>query len=182
MITTWAKTSPYAHLVPPINMLLFSPLRYLSEVTGVYKLHKEYATEQAAAARRKNVEDAQKRRLYRRAHGMEDLNADEISGVDVRGLVDWDDGLTNKERERGGQYRSEMMAQRMQEMGSREGESLPDLMERKRDEQLTIASRKMDEKARKQKEAEQAEEERLIRIGAKQVEEKRRPKLFFGIW
>ena len=67
-------------------------------------------------------------------------------------------------------------------MGSREGESLPDLMERKRDEQLTIASRKMDEKAMNQEEAEQAEEERLIRIGAKQVEETRRPKLFFGIW
>ena len=43
--------------------------------------------------------DTQKRRLYRRAHGMEDLNAEELQGVDVRGLVDWDDGLTNPQRE-----------------------------------------------------------------------------------
>ena len=39
--------------------------------------------------------------------GMEDLDADEVSGVDVRGLVDWDDGLTKKEREEAYQKREE---------------------------------------------------------------------------
>ena len=43
--------------------------------------------------------DTQKRRLYRRAHGLENLDVEEGQGVDVRGLVDWDDGLTNPERE-----------------------------------------------------------------------------------
>lgn len=33
---------------------------------------------------------------------MEDLNAEEEEGIDVRGLVPWDDGLTNNERARGG--------------------------------------------------------------------------------
>jgi len=46
--------------------------------------------------------DAQKRRIYRRAHGMEDLDRDEDQGVDVRGIVPWDDGLTKREREAGG--------------------------------------------------------------------------------
>ena len=33
---------------------------------------------------------------------MEDLDAEEDQGIDVRGLVAWDDGLTNKERREGG--------------------------------------------------------------------------------
>lgn len=40
---------------------------------------------------------------------MEDLDAEGEQGVDVRGLVPWDDGLTNKERREGGRrdYRTE---------------------------------------------------------------------------
>lgn len=33
---------------------------------------------------------------------MEDMEAQESQGVDITGIVDWDDGLTNKERARGG--------------------------------------------------------------------------------
>lgn len=33
---------------------------------------------------------------------MEDLDRDEDQGVDVRGIVPWDDGLTKREREAGG--------------------------------------------------------------------------------
>ncbi|KAK5944611.1 hypothetical protein PMZ80_003894 [Knufia obscura] len=184
MISTWSQTSPYAHLIPPLNMLFFSPLTYLSEVWSVYRLHLEYTTAQTAEHRRQGILDAQKRRLYRRAHGMEDLEADEVSGVDVKGLVEWDDGLTNRERERGGVYNSEMIGRQMQEMGQRPGESLNELMERKRVEQIEGVKRREEEKVRKKEEAARAEEERLVRIGARRPEEQERPrrKVYFGIW
>lgn len=99
---TFLKTSPYAHLIPPISTLLFHPINYIRESLSVIRLHIDYTTEKTNASRQQKILDAQKRRLYRRAHGMEDLNAEEEEGIDVRGIVPWDDGLTNKERARGG--------------------------------------------------------------------------------
>lgn len=65
-------------------------------------MHKEYSDYKGNVIMARNALDVQYRRLYRRAHGMEDLNAFESQGVDVRGLVPWDDGLTNRERAAGG--------------------------------------------------------------------------------
>ncbi|EHY60346.1 hypothetical protein HRR83_000107 [Exophiala dermatitidis] len=102
MTETFVKTSPYGHLLPPISSLFFHPITYFREALAVVRLHIEYTTEQANESRQQKILDAQKRRLYRRAHGMENLDAEEEQGIDVRGLVPWDDGLTNKERARGG--------------------------------------------------------------------------------
>lgn len=102
LTVTFMKTSPYAHLIPPISTLVFHPITYIREGLSVLRLHIEYTSQQTEASRQKKILDAQKRRLYRRAHGMEDLDAEEEEGIDVRGLAPWDDGLTNKERERGG--------------------------------------------------------------------------------
>lgn len=116
---------------------------------------------------------------------MEDLTADEVSGPDVKGLVEWDDGLTNRERERGGVYRSEMMGVQMQEMGQRPGESYAELVERKRGEQTQMAQRREEDRVRKAEEAARAEEERLVRIGARRPEdqqERPRRKVWLGIW
>lgn len=114
---------------------------------------------------------------------MEDLEADEVSGPDVRGLVEWDDGLTKPERERGGQYKPEVIGANMMEMGQRPGEEFNALFERKRGEQAELAERRIRERAAKKEEAERAEEERLVRIGAKRGdEEPRRRKVWFGIW
>lgn len=64
-------------------------------------MHMQYTTEQTAESRRRNIQDAQKRRLYRRAHGLEDVEKEGVGqGIDVKGLVGWDDGLTRGERER----------------------------------------------------------------------------------
>ncbi|KPI43189.1 uncharacterized protein AB675_6866 [Cyphellophora attinorum] len=105
-ITTWlqtfAATSPFGHLLPAWSTLPFHPLRFFSDFWTVYIMHMDYNTEQVEFARARNVLDAQKRRIYRRAHGMEDLDRDEDQGVDVRGIVPWDDGLTKKERAAGG--------------------------------------------------------------------------------
>ncbi|KIV97733.1 hypothetical protein PV10_01444 [Exophiala mesophila] len=99
---TFLKTSPYGHLIPPISQFLFHPINYITESLSIIRLHIDYTTEKTNASRQQKILDAQKRRLYRRAHGMEDLNAEEEEGIDVRGIAPWDDGLTNKERARGG--------------------------------------------------------------------------------
>lgn len=95
-------TSPFAHLVPPISSLPLHPINYVSEWVSTVRLHVDYNSQKTAESRREGILDAQKRRLFRRAHGMEDLDAEEDQGIDVRGLVPWDDGLTNKERREGG--------------------------------------------------------------------------------
>lgn len=186
LITTWSKTSPFAHLIPTYTMIFTKPLTYFSEVFSVYRLHVEYTTQQTAEKRRQGILDAQKRRLYRRAHGLEDLNADEVSGPDVRGLVEWDDGLTKPERERGGQYKPDIIGANMMEMGQRPGEEFNELMERKRGEQRDAAVRRVQERAEREEEEARKEEERLVRIGARRQgqegEEPRRRKMWFGIW
>ena len=95
-------TSPFAHLIPPISSLPLHPITYVSEWASTVRLHVDYNSQKTSEARRDGILDAQKRRLFRRAHGMEDLDAEEEQGIDVRGLVEWDDGLTNREREEGG--------------------------------------------------------------------------------
>lgn len=96
------QTSPFGHLVPPISSLLFHPYNYIYEWLQVTKLHMLYRTDLVTVERNKNMLDTQKRRIYRRAHGMEDLTRAEDQGIDVRGIVPWDDGLTPVERANGG--------------------------------------------------------------------------------
>ncbi|ETI19630.1 hypothetical protein G647_09464 [Cladophialophora carrionii CBS 160.54] len=102
MTQSFVRTSPYAHLLPSLSSFPLHPIEYISETLSVLRLHIEYETQRTNESRQQKILDAQKRRLYRRAHGLEDLNADEDQGIDVRGLVPWDDGLTNKERTQGG--------------------------------------------------------------------------------
>lgn len=88
--------------MPSWTSLPYHPIRFFSDAMQVYVMHVDYKTEQVEFQRARNVLDTQKRRIYRRAHGMEDLDRDEDQGVDVRGIVPWDDGLTKKERAAGG--------------------------------------------------------------------------------
>jgi len=125
---SFLKTSPFGHLMPPISSLVFHPFTYISEAASVIRLHMEYTTQQTAESRRQNILDAQKRRLYRRAHGMENLDAEEEQGIDVRGLVPWDDGLTNKERERGGRDIKAVTGKDVVEAGGNVGEDLDEFV------------------------------------------------------
>lgn len=102
MVQTFVKTSPFGHLMPTLSSFPLNPYRFVSDAWTVFKLHQDYNTEKVEFQRARNILDAQKRRIYRRAHGMEDLDRDEDQGVDVRGIVPWDDGLTKREREAGG--------------------------------------------------------------------------------
>ena len=108
---SFIQTSPFAHLLPRVESLFWHPVTYIQDAWGVYKLHKEYEAQQVYAKRQSIIMDAQKRRLYRRAHGMEDLERESDQGIDVRGLAPWDDGLTNPERRQGG--REERVTGRM---------------------------------------------------------------------
>jgi len=101
-IQTFIKTSPFGHLMPSFSSLFKEPLQFFQDVASVFRLDQDYNTEKVEFERARNILDAQKRRIYRRAHGMEDLDRDEDQGVDVRGIVPWDDGLTKREREAGG--------------------------------------------------------------------------------
>lgn len=167
-------------------MLLSNPLNYISELWAVHRLHIEYTTQKTAEHRQQKILDAQKQRLYRRAHGLEDLEAQEISGPDVRGLVEWDDGLTNPQRQRGGVYTGSMLGTSMQDMGIKPGESFSELMERRRGEEADEAVLRAQLRAKEMEAEAREEEERLVRIGARkapeQQEEKKRRGLYFGIW
>src|SRR5947209_6057706 len=83
------RASTFTHLLPAISTLPTSPLSCVRDWLSVIRMHQEYNSERTAEARREAIADAQKRRLYRRAHGMEDLEKD-VQGVDVKGLVSWD--------------------------------------------------------------------------------------------
>ncbi len=92
---SFLSTSPFAYLTPPLSTLPTSPLSFIRDWIAVIRMHMQYTTEQTAASRHRNIQDAQKRRLYRRAHGLEDVDKEGVGqGIDVRGLVEWDDGLT----------------------------------------------------------------------------------------
>jgi hypothetical protein len=96
----------------------------VSEWLSTIRLHVEYNSQKTAEKRREGILDAQKRRLYRRAHGMEDLDAEGEQGIDVRGLVPWDDGLTNKERKEGGRRRERRTGKQVLEEGGQVGDPI----------------------------------------------------------
>ncbi|KIV83326.1 hypothetical protein PV11_05360 [Exophiala sideris] len=161
---TFLKTSPYAHLMPPMSSMIFHPITYVRESLSVIKLHIDYTTAQTNESRQQKILDAQKRRLYRRAHGMEDLNAEEESGIDVRGLVPWDDGLTVKEREAGGRDMP-ITGRDVIAGGGKVGDD------------VTEFARRM-----KQQRSEEAREEVQEDVQQTQPVEKRKRKLWLGIW
>ncbi|EXJ54168.1 hypothetical protein A1O7_09505 [Cladophialophora yegresii CBS 114405] len=129
MTQSFVRTSPYAHLLPSISSFPLHPIEYIRETLSVLRLHIEYETQRTNESRQQKILDAQKRRLYRRAHGLEDLNADEDQGIDVRGLVPWDDGLTNKERSQGGRE-IVLTGADMMKLGMQPGEHQIEFMKR----------------------------------------------------
>ncbi|KAI1612875.1 hypothetical protein EDD36DRAFT_248007 [Exophiala viscosa] len=165
---TFLKTSPYAHLMPPVSSLPFHPITYVKESLSVIKLHIDYTTAQTNESRQQKIRDAQKRRLYRRAHGMEDLNAEEEQGIDVRGLVPWDDGLTVKEREAGGRDMP-ITGRDVIAGGGKVGDDVTEFARRMKQRQS--------EKGKEEVEAEVQQTETQP-----PPQEKRKRKLWLGIW
>jgi len=103
---------------------------------------------------------------------MEDLNAEEDQGIDVRGLVPWDDGLTNKERGRGGREEvvrgSDVVA-----MGGKMGEDVDEFAKRRKDAQSQTDAAASEQGAVASEEPAPA---------SQQPEQRRKRKLWLGIW
>ncbi len=151
----------------------------------------DYETQRTNDSRERNILDAQKRRLYRRAHGMEDLNAAEEQGIDIRGLVSWDDGLTNKERAQGGRDTDRLSLGDMMRLGMEEGENPAEFMKKLNEQgrlqkvrtQGVDATIKAEEEEARGAARHAAEEESLAQAQVQPPPpEKRKRKLYFGIW
>lgn len=130
------------------------------------KLHIDYTTAQANESRQQKILDAQKRRLYRRAHGMEDLNAEEEQGIDVRGLVPWDDGLTVKERGAGGRDMP-ITGRDVIAAGGKIGDDVTEFARRMKQRQMGEGKEEVEEEVQQPQSPPQ---------------EKRKRKLWLGIW
>ncbi|KAL2008649.1 hypothetical protein VTN00DRAFT_6843 [Thermoascus crustaceus] len=70
--TNFKRTSPFAHLLPPWSGLLSHPIDTISQAISVYKMHVAHESEVAREKRHRRIEDAEKRRQYRIAHGLEE--------------------------------------------------------------------------------------------------------------
>lgn len=75
--TNFKRTSPFAHLLPPWSGLLTHPLDTVSQALTVYKMHVQHTSVLTREKRHRRVEDAEKRRQFRVAHGLEQPAASE---------------------------------------------------------------------------------------------------------
>ncbi|KAF1989473.1 hypothetical protein K402DRAFT_297775, partial [Aulographum hederae CBS 113979] len=70
-LQNFLHTTPFRHLLPSRALLTSSPLEYLSQFFQVYKMHIEHVSQETAEKRKRAVEDAERRKEYRRRHGEE---------------------------------------------------------------------------------------------------------------
>ncbi|KAL1965547.1 hypothetical protein VTN77DRAFT_5631 [Rasamsonia byssochlamydoides] len=80
------RTSPFAHLLPPWSGLLTHPIDTISQALTVYKMHVEHTSRLTREKRHRRIEDAEKRRQYRIAHGLEE--PDQAGSRDGPKMVD----------------------------------------------------------------------------------------------
>ncbi|EEQ31515.1 hypothetical protein McanMca71_006177 [Microsporum canis] len=89
--TNFKRTSPYAHLLPGWSQLLSSPISTISQFFTVMKMHAEHTTVISKEKRKRIVDDIDKRKEYRIAHGLEEddrVKADDAEGTEaVDGLA-----------------------------------------------------------------------------------------------
>ncbi|KAJ5093679.1 hypothetical protein N7456_009540 [Penicillium angulare] len=72
--TNFKATSPFAHLLPSWSGLLTAPFDTISQALSVYRMHVQHESMRVREQRHRRVEDAEKRRQYRVAHGLEEPN------------------------------------------------------------------------------------------------------------
>ncbi|KAI9044059.1 uncharacterized protein KD926_001882 [Aspergillus affinis] len=75
--TNFKRTSPFAHLLPSWSDLLWHPFSTISQALSVYRMHVQHNSLETRQKRQRRVEDAEKRRQYRVAHGMEEPSAED---------------------------------------------------------------------------------------------------------
>ncbi|KAF7718234.1 Uncharacterized protein PECH_002048 [Penicillium ucsense] len=70
--TNFKATSPFAHLLPSWSDLFTHPIDTVSQAMHVYRMHVQHESMRVREQRHRRVEDAEKRRQYRVAHGLEE--------------------------------------------------------------------------------------------------------------
>src|SRR5436190_24264870 len=71
--TNFKRTSPFAHLLPPWSQILTHPFDTIYQVFWVFKMHSDHVSLQTAEKRKRNIDDVDKRREYRRAQNTNGL-------------------------------------------------------------------------------------------------------------
>ncbi|KAL4920162.1 hypothetical protein BDW62DRAFT_177765 [Aspergillus aurantiobrunneus] len=75
--TNFKRSSPFAHLLPAWSELLSHPIGTISQALSVFRMHVEHTSVQTREKRQRRVEDAEKRRQFRIAHGLEEPSEEE---------------------------------------------------------------------------------------------------------
>ncbi|PWY72097.1 hypothetical protein BO83DRAFT_379087 [Aspergillus eucalypticola CBS 122712] len=89
--TNFKHSSPFAHLLPPWSALLSHPIDTVRQAISVFRMHVQHNSIETREKRRRRVDDAEKRRQYRVAHGLEEPNEKDVAGADGKGEVAVDD-------------------------------------------------------------------------------------------
>lgn len=76
--TNFKATSPFAHLLPPWSGLLTHPIDTISQALHVYRMHVQHESMRVREQRHRRIEDAEKRRQFRVAHGLEEPNEKDV--------------------------------------------------------------------------------------------------------
>ncbi|KAL4795229.1 hypothetical protein BDV19DRAFT_363379 [Aspergillus venezuelensis] len=86
--TNFRATSPFAHLLPPWSGLLSHPIDTISQALSVFRMHVQHTSVETREKRQRRVEDAEKRRQFRVAHGLEEPSeADAAAANKEQGAV-----------------------------------------------------------------------------------------------
>ncbi|KAL2794689.1 hypothetical protein BJX66DRAFT_191247 [Aspergillus keveii] len=78
--TNFKASSPFAHLLPSWGDLLSHPIDTISQALSVYRMHVQHTSMETREKRHRRVEDAEKRRQFRVAHGLEEPSEADTKG------------------------------------------------------------------------------------------------------
>ncbi|KAJ5595929.1 hypothetical protein N7450_002387 [Penicillium hetheringtonii] len=90
--TNFKATSPYAHLLPSWSGLFTAPFDTISQALHVYRMDVQHNSMRVREQRHRRIEDAEKRRQYRVAHGLEEPSEQDKAKVDDQSPVAADQG------------------------------------------------------------------------------------------
>ncbi|KAJ5549927.1 hypothetical protein N7535_002129 [Penicillium sp. DV-2018c] len=86
--TNFKATSPFAHLLPSWSELLTSPIATISQAFSVWRMHVQHNSMRVREQRHRRIEDAEKRKQYRIAHGLEEPEKDANAEDGAQAQVD----------------------------------------------------------------------------------------------
>jgi len=98
--TNFKANSPFAHLLPSWSSLFTHPIDTVSQFLHVWRMDVQHNSIRVREQRHRRIEDAEKRRQYRVAHGLEEPNEQDKEVDDQSPVAAENDGEV-VEREEG---------------------------------------------------------------------------------